>query len=63
MIAIAIATGILSGYAGLLLSLATGVPAGPAVILAAGVLYAASILFGRVGGVIRPLVRRRHLEA
>jgi zinc/manganese transport system permease protein len=63
MIAIAIATGMLSGYAGLLLSFQTGVPAGPAVILVAGGLYAASVLFGRVGGVVRPLLRKRHLEA
>ena len=39
-----------SGYAGLLLSFHTGVPAGPAVILVAGVLYVVSVLFGRVGG-------------
>jgi zinc/manganese transport system permease protein len=63
MIAIAIASGIVSGYAGLLLSFVTGVPAGPAVILVAGALYAGSVLFGPVGGVVLPLLRRRHLEA
>jgi zinc/manganese transport system permease protein len=63
MILVAIATGIASGYAGLLLSFHAGLPAGPAVILTAGGLYVASIAFGRVGGLARRLVPRRHLEA
>ena len=52
-----------SGVAGLLLSFHTGVPAGPAIILVAGVLYAVSVIFGRVGGLARHLLPRRHLEA
>jgi zinc/manganese transport system permease protein len=63
MVAIATASGIASSYAGLILSYQTGVPAGPAIILAAGVLYAASVLFGRVGGLVRQVFPGRHLEA
>jgi zinc/manganese transport system permease protein len=63
MIVIAVASGIAAGYAGLLLSFYTGVPSGPAIILVAGVLYAFSVLFGRVGGLVRQLFPGRHLEA
>jgi zinc/manganese transport system permease protein len=63
MVLIAAASGAVSGYAGLLLSFHTGVPSGPAVILVAGTLYLASVLFGRVGGVLRQALPRRHLEA
>lgn len=63
MVAIATASGIASSYAGLILSYQTGAPAGPAIILAAGVLYAASVLFGRVGGLLRQAFPGRHLEA
>jgi len=64
MIAVAIGAGAFSGCCGLLLSYHAGVPAGPAVILTAGVLYVVSLLFGPVGGLLRPLLRRRrHLEA
>ena len=68
MILIAVASGAISGYAGLLVSFHTGAPSGPAIILVAGVLYAVSVLFGRVGGAAAPAlprppsgsVRRRH---
>jgi len=63
MIAIAVAAGIVSGYAGLLLSFHSGLPAGPAIILVAGLAYCGSVLFGRRGGLLRRLVPRRHLEA
>ncbi|EJW12858.1 Zinc ABC transporter, inner membrane permease protein ZnuB [Rhodovulum sp. PH10] len=63
MIVVAIATGILSAYSGLLLSYHTGVPSGPAIILVAGGLYVLSVLFGRVGGIVTGLLPRRHLEA
>ena len=43
MIAVAVALGIVSGFVGLLLSFHAGVPAGPAVILAAGALYIGSL--------------------
>ena len=63
MILIAVLAGVASGYAGLLLSFHTAAPAGPAVILVAGVIYAFSVLFGSVGGVVRQLFPGRHLEA
>jgi len=63
MILIAVATGMVSGFAGLLLSFHAGVPAGPAIILSAGVLYVGSVIFGRVGGLVQHLMPRRHLEA
>jgi zinc/manganese transport system permease protein len=63
MILIATAGGALSGYAGLLLSFQTSVPSGPAIILVAGVLYVVSVLFGRVGGLVRQAFPGRHLEA
>jgi zinc/manganese transport system permease protein len=63
MICLAVLTAVLSGYAGLVLSFATRVPSGPAIILVAAVLYGFSVLFGSVGGVIRQLFPARHLEA
>jgi zinc/manganese transport system permease protein len=64
MIVIAIGAGAMAGCGGLLLSFHTSIPAGPAIILAAGGFYAVSLLFGPMGGLLRPLFRRRrHLEA
>jgi zinc/manganese transport system permease protein len=63
MILIAALSGMLSGYAGLLLSFHAGVPSGPSIILVAGVLYTLSVLFGRVGGLVRQAFPGRHLEA
>jgi zinc/manganese transport system permease protein len=63
MILIAVVSGAVSGYAGLLLSFHTGAPSGPAIILVAGGLYVASVLFGRTGGIVRQLFPGRHLEA
>ncbi len=63
MIFTAAATGCVAGYAGLLLSFHAGLPSGPAIILVAGVLYAVSVTFGRVGGLLRQLFPGRHLEA
>lgn len=63
MILIATLSGAVSGYAGLMLSFYTGVPSGPAIILVAGLLYAGSVLFGRVGGLLRQAFPGRHLEA
>jgi zinc/manganese transport system permease protein len=63
MVVIATVSGIVSGYAGLLLSFHTSVPSGPAIILVAGLLYAVSVLFGRVGGLVRQAFPGRHLEA
>ena len=63
MILVAVLTGALSGYVGLLLSFHAGVAAGPAIILVASALYAASVLFGGVGGMVRQLFPAPHLEA
>jgi zinc/manganese transport system permease protein len=63
MIFIAVGSGIAAGYFGLVLSFHTGAPSGPAIILIAGALYAVSVLFGRVGGLLRQLFPGRHLEA
>jgi zinc/manganese transport system permease protein len=63
MILIAAGSGVVAGYAGLLISFHTGVPSGPAVILVSGVFYVLSVLFGQVGGLVRQVVPRRHLEA
>src|SRR5437879_2779565 len=53
MIALATASGLAAGYVGLLLSFHSGIASGPAVILVAGALYVAALLFGRVGGLVR----------
>jgi zinc/manganese transport system permease protein len=63
MICIAVVAAAVSGYAGLVLSFQTRVPSGPAIILVATVLYIVSVLFGRVGGIVRQLFPGRHLEA
>lgn len=63
IIAIAIATATVSGYAGLVLSFHTQVPSGPAIILVASVLYVVSVLFGTVGGLVHQMFPGRHLEA
>ncbi len=62
---IAIATGVamVAGYGGLVLSFHADIPSGPAVILIAGAIYAASVLLGPVGGLVRRLRPGRHLEA
>src|SRR5262249_21853146 len=63
MILIASASGAVAGYAGLLISFHSGVASGPAIILVAGALYLTSLLFGRVGGLVRQAFPGRHLEA
>jgi zinc/manganese transport system permease protein len=63
MICIAVVAAAVSGYAGLVLSFQTRVPSGPAIILVATMLYIVSVLFGRVGGIVRQLFPGRHLEA
>ena len=63
MISIAVASAIVSGYAGLVLSFQTRIPSGPAIILVSAVLYVISILFGNVRGVVRQLFPAPHLEA
>jgi zinc/manganese transport system permease protein len=63
MLAVAVGVGVLSGYVGLLLSFHAGVAAGPAIILVAGALCLGSVLIGPVGGIVRQLFPKQHLEA
>ncbi len=63
MIVIAVAVAVVSGVVGLLVSYHSGAAAGPAIILVAGIFYAASVVLGTVGGLRRYLVPGRHLEA
>jgi len=63
MMMVAVASAMASGYAGLVLSYAAGLPSGPAIILVAAVAYLGSVLFGRFGGMVRKLFPGRHLEA
>jgi zinc/manganese transport system permease protein len=59
----AIAIGMLSGWAGLLLSFHVELPAGPAIILTAGAIYIVSLVFGYEGGLIWLAWPGKHLEA
>jgi zinc/manganese transport system permease protein len=63
MIAIAVASALVSGFAGVILAYHSGIPSGPAVTLFAGVLYLGSVLVGPVGGLIWRAFPGRHLEA
>ena len=63
MFAVATGVALASVYIGLVASYYAGAPSGPAIILAAGVFYAISVLFGRAGGVIRKMPAGKHLEA
>lgn len=56
------AIGAVCAYAGLVFSNETGAPTGPAIILAAGIVYFLSLVFGRAGGLLRLRRPRRHLE-
>jgi zinc/manganese transport system permease protein len=56
------AIGAICAYAGLIYSNETGAPTGPAIILAAGIVYFISLVFGRAGGLLRLRRPRRHLE-
>ncbi len=71
MIAVSIIIGILSGYGGLLMSFhaellasfARQLPAGPAIVLTAGLFYLVSLLLGPNGGLIWLARPRKHLNA
>ena len=63
MIAIAVGSAAVSGYAGLLVSYHANLPSGPAIILVAGGLYLVSVVLGPVGGLIWQALPQRHLEA
>jgi zinc/manganese transport system permease protein len=63
MCALAVATGAVSCVAGLLLSYHAALPSGPAIVLSAGALYLASLLFGARGLVRAQLRHHRHRTA
>jgi len=54
---------VLASFAGLSLSYRFDLPTGPAIVLSAGTLYLVSMLAGPQGGLLRRLLRPRHLEA
>lgn len=65
LILLASSFGMVAGYAGLVVSYSAGsnLPAGPAIILAAGAFYLGSLLIGSQGGLLRRLLPRAHLRA
>jgi zinc/manganese transport system permease protein len=63
MIALAVASALVSGVVGVLFAFHAGIPSGPAVTLVAGLGYILSVLFGSVGGLVWRLFPGRHLEA
>jgi zinc/manganese transport system permease protein len=63
MIAVALAVAIGSSLAGLLISYHLSVASGPAITLSAGVVYLASIMIGRVSGVVWSILPKRHRTA
>jgi zinc/manganese transport system permease protein len=65
MILLATGFAMLASVGGLLASYHAdaALPSGPAIILAAGAIYLVSLLCGAQGGLLRLLLRRRHLEA
>jgi zinc/manganese transport system permease protein len=63
MCALAVAIGFASCIAGLLLSYHAALPSGPAIILSAGIVYLASILFGTRGALRSRRVAHRHRTA
>jgi zinc/manganese transport system permease protein len=64
LIGLATGFGMVAGYAGLVVSYSAGsnLPAGPAIILAAGALYLGSLLLGSQGGLARRLLPAAHLQ-
>lgn len=65
LIAVSIVSAMLASAIGLIASYNAEIrlPTGPAIVMAAGLLYLLSILIGPHGGLLHRLVRRRHLEA
>jgi len=59
---LAAAFGAAACYVGLVFSYHSGAPTSPAIILAAGLFYFISVVFGRTGGLMRLRRPRRHLE-
>ena len=63
MIGVAMLVAVLSSATGLLLSYHYSLPSGPAIILVAGGLYAASVIFGRQGSLMTRYLPRPHLQS
>ena len=63
MIVIATGIGMASGLLGLLLSYHAELPAGPAIVLTAGLAYLLSLALGREGGLLWLALPGKHLEA
>ncbi|MBN8939538.1 MAG: metal ABC transporter permease [Rhizobiales bacterium] len=61
--AIAMLFGVVSGYAGLVLSYNMATPSGPSIVLMAGLVYAVSVVFGPRGGLLPTYWPARHREA
>ena len=59
----AVILALMASVAGLLVSYYASLPTGPAIVLAAGALYLASMLLGPRGGLVWRLMPARHLEA
>ena len=63
MILVATGIGLVSSLMGLIVSFHAALPAGPAIVLAAGAIYAISLVLGREGGLLWLAWPGRHLEA
>ncbi|MEO1019292.1 MAG: metal ABC transporter permease [Pseudomonadota bacterium] len=63
MMIVAVMIAMVSSVSGLLLSYHYGLASGPAIILVAGLIYAASIVVGQEAGLVRRLPPQHHLEA
>ena len=63
MLAVAATVAAVSSVAGLLAAYHAGLPSGPAIILAAGTIYLASLAFGPSGSLAARYWPRAHLEA
>jgi zinc/manganese transport system permease protein len=63
LIGVAIVVAILSSITGLLLSYHYALPSGPAIILVAGMFYAASLILGRQGSLLTRYLPRPHLHS
>jgi zinc/manganese transport system permease protein len=61
MVYAAVGMALAAGFAGLLLSFHLDLPTGPAIVLTAGGLWAASVLAGPVEGLLPRLIRRPHM--
>lgn len=63
MTGLAIVFGVISGYAGLMLSYNMATPSGPSIVLVAGAVYAVSLVFGPKGGLLPTYWPRTHRSA